>query len=705
MVKDKINNYNLFNIYYFFINMQHSEVQKKILSLRNEIELANKEYYIKENSSISDFEYDEKFKELVELESKFPNFIISNSPTQRVGSTPSDQFNQVVHKSPMLSLSNVFSFEDLNDWIKRTTKITGKDIFPVICELKIDGLAVSIKYKNGSFSEASTRGNGSIGEEITRNIKTIKSIPLVINSKENNKHENFEARGEVYFPISKFNLFNQERIKQGLTIYSNPRNSSSGSVRQLDPKETAKRPVDIFFYSLLDSDGNEFTTSHIKSLETLKELGLKTENNFKKINNFKELNDYINYWSKKRDDLDYGTDGIVIKVDDINLQKKLGSTGRTPRWATAFKFPPEVVETKINKINFNVGRSGVLTPWAELEPVFIDGVKISRATLHNKDEIQRKDLRENDLVEIQRAGEVIPQIIRVSKNNLRNKNSTKFSFPKKCPDPCNSTLLSDPNEVSVICINSSCPNKLERLLQYFTSKNCMDIEGLGNKICSILFKKNVIASLDEIYKLNEKKDELMEIEGFGELRINNLLLSIENSKKKPFSCLLTALGIDGVGVEIAELITKKIKNLNKLKEKIQNPEELKEELINIDGVGPIVVENFITWSNQKRNIDLIDSFLELEIGTEREKAVLSTTILKNKTFVITGTFENFKRNDIGDLIKSNGGKVVSKISKITDYLILGENPGSKLLDAQNNNIKILNIDDFKTLIHEIENGF
>jgi len=233
----------------------------------------------------------------------------------------------------------------------------------------------------------------------------------------------------------------------------------------------------------------------------------------------------------------------------------------------------------------------------------------------------------------------------------------------------------------------------------------MDIEGLGNKICSILFKKNVIASLDEIYKLNEKKDELMEIEGFGELRINNLLLSIENSKKKPFSCLLTALGIDGVGVEIAELITKKIKNLNKLKEKIQNPEELKEELINIDGVGPIVVENFITWSNQKRNIDLIDSFLELEIGTEREKAVLSTTILKNKTFVITGTFENFKRNDIGDLIKSNGGKVVSKISKITDYLILGENPGSKLLDAQNNNIKILNIDDFKTLIHEIENGF
>tara|TARA_B110000438_G_scaffold182409_1_gene174326 strand:+ start:5983 stop:8040 length:2058 start_codon:yes stop_codon:yes gene_type:complete len=684
--------------------MQHSEIQKKILSLRNEIELANKEYYIKESSSISDFKYDEKFKELLELESKFPNFIISNSPTQRVGNTPSDQFNQVVHKSPMLSLSNVFSFEDLNDWIKRTTKITGKDIFPMICELKIDGLAVSIKYKNGSFSEASTRGNGSIGEEITRNIKTIKSIPLVINSKENNKYENFEARGEVYFPISKFNLFNQERIKEGLTIYSNPRNSSSGSVRQLDPKETAKRPIDIFFYSLLDSDGNEFTTSHIKSLEILKELGLKTENNFKKINNFKELNDYINYWSKKRDDLDYGTDGIVIKIDDINLQKKLGSTGRTPRWATAFKFPPEVVETKISKINFNVGRSGVLTPWAELEPVFIDGVKISRATLHNKDEIQRKDLRENDLVEIQRAGEVIPQIIRVSNNNLRNKNSTEFSFPKKCPDPCNSTLLSDPNEVSVICINSLCPNKFERLLQYFTSKNCMDIEGLGNKICSILFKKNIIASLDDIYKLNEKKDELMEIEGFGELRINNLLLSIENSKKKPFSCLLTALGIDGVGVEIAELITKKIKNLNKLKEKIQNPEELKEEMINIDGVGPIIVENFITWSNQKRNIDLIDSFLELEIGTEREKDFFSTTILKNKTFVITGTFENFKRNDIGDLIKSNGGKVVSKVSKITDYLILGENPGSKLLDAQNNNIKILNIYDFKTLIPEIENG-
>jgi len=682
--------------------MKHSEIQKKILSLRNEIELANKEYYIKENSSISDFEYDKKFKELIELETKFPTFILSNSPTQRVGSTPSNQFNQVIHKSPMLSLSNVFSFEDLKDWIKRTTKITGRDIFPLICELKIDGLAVSIKYKNGSFVEASTRGNGSIGEEITNNIRTIKSIPLRINSKENNKYENFEARGEVYFPISKFNSFNQERIKQGLTIYSNPRNSSSGSVRQLDPKETAKRPIDIFFYNLLGSDGNEITTSHIKSLKILKDLGLKTEKNFKKIQNLKDLTNYINYWSKKRHDLDYGTDGIVIKIDDINLQKTLGNTGRTPRWATAFKFPPEVVETKINKINFNIGRTGVLTPWAELEPIFIDGVKISRATLHNKDEIRRKDLRENDLVEIQRAGEVIPQILRVSKKNLRSKSSAPFYFPLNCPDPCNSILFSDPSEVSIICISSSCPNKLERLLQYFSSKNCMDIEGLGNKICSILFKKDLINSLSDIYKLSEKKDELMKIEGFGELSIKNLLLSIENSKKKPFSCLLTALGIDGVGVEIAELITKRIKTLNRLKEKIENTEELREILIEIDGVGPIVTENFITWSHQKNNVILIDTFIELEIGTEVEKTIFSTDILKDKTFVVTGTFENFKRNNVEGLIKNNGGKVVNKVSKSTDYLILGENPGSKLTDAQNNDIKIINIDDFQLLFSQIE---
>ena len=279
--------------------------------------------------------------------------------------------------------------------------------------------------------------------------------------------------------------------------------------------------------------------------------------------------------------------------------------------------------------------------------------------------------------------------------------SKEFSFPMKCPEPCNSTLFSDPNEVSVICISSSCPNKLERLLQYFTSKNCMDIEGLGNKICSILFKKNIIVSLDDIYKLNEKKDELLNIEGFGDLRINNLLLSIENSKNKPFSSLLTALGIDGVGVEIAELITKKIQTLKKLKEQIQTPEKLKEILIDIDGVGPIVAGNFLKWTNQKSNINLIDSFLELEISNEIEKIIHKTNNLENKIFVITGSFENLKRNDIGDLIKNNGGKVVNKVSKNTDYLILGENAGSKLLDAQNNNIKIINIEDLKILIPEL----
>tara|TARA_B110000438_G_scaffold50511_1_gene51009 strand:- start:6718 stop:8775 length:2058 start_codon:yes stop_codon:yes gene_type:complete len=685
--------------------MQHSEIKNRIAILIEEIELANKEYYIEENSSISDFEYDKKFTKLLELESKFPNLIVPNSPTQRVGNSPSSQFKQVLHESPMLSLSNVFSFEELEEWIKRTTKIISKDIFPLICELKIDGLAVSVKYENGSLIEASTRGNGSIGEDITNNIRTINSIPLRINSINKNKYDNFEARGEVYFPISKFISFNKERLNQGLNIYSNPRNSSSGSVRQLDPKETAKRPINIFFYSLLGSEGKEITNSHLKSLEILREIGLRTEKNFKKINNLEELKNYINYWSNSRKNLDYGTDGIVIKVDSLNLQKTLGNTGRTPRWATAFKFPPEVVETKLNKINFNVGRTGVLTPWADLQPVFIDGVKISKATLHNKDEIQRKDLRENDLVEIQRAGEVIPQILGVSKNNIRNINSKEFSFPRNCPDPCNSNLFSDPNEVSIICVNSSCPNKFERLLQYFTSKNCMDIEGLGKKICSILFKKNIIASLSEIYKLNEKKDELLSIEGFGELRINNLLLNIENSKNKPFSCLLTAFGIDGVGVEIAELITKKITNLKNFEEKTQTPEELKEILIGIDGVGPIVAGNIIKWVNQKGNIKLINCFLELKIGSEIKKIVHSTTNLENKTFVITGTFEILKRNDIEDLIKNNGGKVVNKVSKNTDYLILGNNPGSKLLDAQNNNIKIMNIDDLKILIPEIESKF
>lgn len=673
--------------------MTSKEINNRIKILRKELNLANKEYYIDESPSLTDFEYDKKFTELLELEKNNPDLIISESPTQRIGSNPALEFNQVTHSIPMLSLSNVFGEEEMEDWIQKTSKSADQDIFPLVCELKIDGLAVSVKYENGKIFQGATRGNGVEGEDITNNVKTIRSIPLSIE-----ESNGIEVRGEIYFPNSKFNNFNLNRESEGLSTFSNPRNAASGSVRQLDPQETAKRPLDIFFYSLYNLEGEEIYNSQYESLQTMKKLGFRTNKNYQKINNKKELFEYIEFWSKSRFDLDYGTDGIVIKINDTAIQKKLGSTGRIPKWATAYKFPPEIVETKIKKINFNVGRTGFLTPWAELEPTYIDGVKISRATLHNRDEIERKDLREGDLVELQRAGEVIPQIIKVSENNKREINSEEFQFPKFCPDPCNSELLHSEDEVSVRCIDSSCPNKFERLLQYFASKNCMDIEGLGSRICSILFNKKFITSLDEIYLLKNKKIELLDIEGFGELSVDKLLESIENSKTKSFGNLLTSFGIEGVGVEIADLITEKIPNLIEIKELSKDPNSFRDFLENIDGIGPIVAKKIIIWFEEDKNIDLIQKFIELNIGTKIEEKLSSTKTLEGKTFVITGSFDNYSRNDIESIIKDNGGKVTSKVSSKTDNLILGTNPGSKLEDAQNNNVEIINISDFLNLI-------
>ena len=687
------------------------EIHKKIKDLREELNQANHEYYIKENSSLTDFEYDKKFKELLSLENEYPDSIVEESPTQRIGSNPAIEFNTVEHNIPMLSLSNVFDLNELKDWISKTSKTAAKDIFPLVCELKIDGLAVSVKFQNNLLNQASTRGNGTIGEDITNNVKTIRSIPLKINDS-----KNIEARGEIYFPISKFNQYNESREFEGLNSYSNPRNASSGSVRQLDPNETSKRPINIFFYNLFDDQGKEMVDSHYKSLEILENLGLRIEKNSKQVHNFEDLENYILFWSKNRAKLDYGTDGIVIKIDDINIQKNLGTTGRNPKWATSYKFPPEIVETKLNKINFNVGRTGVLTPWAELEPVIIDGVKISRATLHNRDEIERKDIRENDLVKLQRAGEVIPQIIKVSNKNLRNNakilsdnikinKSKKFEFPDFCPDPCNSKLLADQNEVSVRCISSSCPNKFERLLQYFSSKKCMDIEGLGSKICSILYKEGFINTLDEIYSLEQKRKQLMELEGFGEISVNKLLVNIEDSKNRSFNNLLTAFGIEGVGEEIADLIAEKIKSLDILYEKKKNLHNLENLLIDIEGIGPIVSSKIIEWLKQEGNIFLIENFINLGIGTQNINVINQSNSLKNKTFVITGRFEDYNRSTLENMIKSNGGKVINRVSSKTDYLLQGENPGTKLSEAINNSIAIISLSDFLHMISKKGRNF
>ena len=663
------------------LNNKDSKILNLISSLKDKLNEANYKYYILEKPSISDTEYDRVFQELLVIEEQNPSLVTLDSPTQRVGITPYSNFQNVEHLSPLLSLSNVFNKEQIEKWYTRISNQLDNQSTEVICELKIDGLAISLRYENGIFVQGSTRGDGSIGEDITNNLKTIKSIPLKLLDK--NPPEIVELRGEVYFPKSSFKKFNEERSKLNLEEYSNTRNAASGALRQLDPKETSKRPINYFMYSIGYNSNNMPQTQSLV-LEKLNSWGLRI-NPWNHICN--SVNDIENAYMKAindKDNLNYGTDGIVIKINDLYDQSILGTTSRDPRWATAYKFPTTTTTTILNKISVNIGRTGVLTPFAELEPVKLEGVTIRSASLHNIDYIDKKNIREGDLVEIQRSGDVIPQINRVSENNSRSKTSFKYEMPKTCPS-CGKNVEKIENDPHTRCINSSCPDQFQRLVEHFVSKPAMNIDGLGKGIIETLIENNLLKTLPDIFHLT--KDQLIQLPKFGEKSTENLLKSVNNSKKPTLPSFLFSLGIAHIGIEISEIITDYYKSIDALTNCNY------EELINIKGIGEKITESLISWISTENNINLINNLIHAgvePIAVQRNTKSLFSELI----FVVTGTLEKYSRNEINSLIKELGGKTSSSISSQTSFLITGKNPGTKLQQALNFNIPIINESEF-----------
>ncbi|MGE5456361.1 MAG: NAD-dependent DNA ligase LigA [Ignavibacteriales bacterium] len=649
-------------------------IQSRMEELINLINKANYEYYTLDKPSISDQEYDRYVQELIKLEKEYPELIMDNSPISRVGGEVVSEFKKVTHEIPMLSLGNVFNEEDIINFDERIKKEVTNPTY--VCELKIDGLSVSLLYKNGELVRGATRGDGVVGEDITHNVKTIKSVPLVLKEK-----IDIEVRGEIYMSKKSFNELNKIREKEGIELLANPRNAAAGSVRQLDPKIAATRKLDCFIYHLPNSLDYNLHTHH-ESLEYMKKLGLTVNPNTKKVNNIEELLDYIKEWTEKRDTLPYEIDGIVIKLDNIDNQIKLGYTAKYPKWATAYKFPAPLVLTKLKDIKFTVGRTGQVTPNAVLEPVRLMGSVIARATLHNEGYVKSKDIRIGDIVSIKKAGDVIP---RVEEAIVERRDGTEkpFEMIDKCPI-CGSKLIKNDEEADYFCSNEFCDaRKIEELI-HFASRDAMNIEGLGEKIIEDFYNLKYLTKITDIYHLDKYKDELTELEGFGDKSVTNLLESIESSKNNSLEKLLYGLGIKQVGSKTAKVLAKQYLNLDNL----MNTSI--EELEKIPDIGPVIAYNIILYI--KDNVDMINEIKNLGINTTYLGNIDNNinANISNKTFVLTGTLETFKREELMELLESLGGIVTESVSKKTDVVIVGDKPGSKYDKAVQLGITIWN---------------
>lgn len=666
-------------------------VEKRIEELREEIRCHDYNYYILNTPKISDEQYDLLYKELEKLESEYSELITPDSPTQRVGSDLTKEFKPVQHIIPMLSLSNTYNENELFDFDRRVRDGIGNlDEVEYIVELKIDGVSVSIRYENYNMVTAATRGDGYVGEEITNNVKTIRSVPLKLNKIKTTKYDlsKIEVRGEIFMEVEAFKKFNKEREEKGEKIFANPRNSASGTLKLQDPKLVAQRPLDIFTYFLaLENDQVE---SQAESLELLKQLGLKVNPNYKLCKNIDEVLEFCKVWEAKREELPYEIDGVVVKVNSIKYQRNLGSIAKSPRWAVAFKFRAKQTETKLNKIFWQVGRTGTLTPVADLEPVFLAGSTISRATLHNIEEIERKDIREGDFVIIEKGGDVIPKVVQVV-TGKRSSVSVKTKAPQNCP-VCNSKLVRPDGEVAIYCENNTCPAQVKGKIEHFASRGAMDIEGLGKAIIDQFVDLNYLKSYADIYDLHKHKDELVQLEGFGELSINNLLTAIEASKKRPFEKVLYALGIRFVGAGAAQKLAHHFKNIDNLLKASED------EIEDIHEIGPSIsfsVKKFFATSD---NLDVVNRLRNTGLNFEIKDTGETSDTLKNLTFVLTGTLEKFTRDEAKQMIQQKGGKVTGSVSKNTSYLVVGENAGSKLDKAEKFGVKILTEDEFLSLI-------
>ena len=683
-------------------NNNFSEIQEKYTKLRNEIEYHNNLYYNEDNPIISDMEYDFLIRELKELEQKYPELLEynkngENSPTEKIGGTASEKFSKVRHRVPMLSLSNTYNISEIEDFDKRVKKIilaenienNSKEL-EYILELKLDGLSISLIYENGMLVQAVTRGDGQVGEDVTENIREIPTIPKKL--KEN---VTLEVRGEIILPISSFNRINQEREDEGEDVFANPRNAASGTIRQLDKTIVAERGLDCYLYYLVNAENYGIKT-HLESIEYIEKLGFKTTKIFEKYTDFKKLEEAIDKWHDDRKKLDYETDGLVIKVNNFSLYEILGYTTKSPRWAIAYKFPAEQVKTKLMDVTFQVGRTGVITPVAELEAVNLSGSVVKRASLHNFDEIRRKDIKIGDNVIVEKAAEIIPQVVNVVFDD-RTGEEIEIQEPANCP-VCNSELAHEEGLVALKCHNPLCPEKVKRQIAYFVSRDAMNISGLGDKIVEKFIELGKIKTIVDIYSLKEYREELENLEKMGQKSVDNLINNIEASKNRDFSKVLYALGIPFVGKFNANLLTKNFENIENLKnQSIEN-------LLSVKGIGDKVAIAVNTFLNNENNwkiiTDLQNIGLQFAINESDLKEIADNPI-KGKNFLATGKLQKYKRNDIKDIILSKGGNYLSAVSKNLDFLIAGEKAGSKLEKAEKLGVRVLTEEEFEKEFLEI----
>lgn len=657
------------------------QVEERIQYLKDEINKSNYKYYVEENPYLSDFDYDKMFTELKELEEKYPLLKTPDSPTQRVGSV-SEKFFSHTHKYRLYSLDNTYSAEELKKWYERVCKEYNKKL-QLVCELKIDGLAIALTYDKGLFTLGVTRGDGVTGENITPNLKTIKAIPLKLF-----EPKTLEVRGEIYMPKTSFEKLNEESLAKGEKVFANPRNAASGSLRQLDSKITAKRDLSMFTYTGIFEDAEDKNIkTHYDGMMYLKKLGFKVNPNIRLVDDIQGAIDYCNEWATKRFDLNYATDGVVIKVNDFAIQKDLGFTARAPKWATAFKFPPEEVATKVLDIEVNTGKTGIVTPVAILEPVQLAGSTVARASLHNFDEIKRLDIRIGDTVLIKKAAEIIPKVVKVMDTDI-HESLPVVKPPKICPS-CGAKLVERCGEVGLYCQNPDCGSLMCAKIEFWASKDAMDIDNVGPSLIQQLYDKKFISNPVDLYRLTMQ--DLMQLDLVKEKSAMNIYTSIQESKTKPLNRLLTALGIRHVGKETADILSGEFATLDAIK----NADV--ERLANIEGIGGIIAQSIYDFFHEERNVKMIEELKELGVNPV-SKVKPKSDKLAGKTFVLTGTLQNMTRDEASAIIKSHGGKTSSSVSKKTSYVLAGENAGSKLDKAQNLGVIILTEDDFLEMI-------
>ena len=663
-------------------------IPNEIAKLRDEIRYHEHRYYVMDDPEISDFEFDKLMQRLKEIEAVHPDLVTADSPTQRVGGAPASELPKVRHSAPMLSLDNTYSVDDLRDFDRRVRELAGRDQVEYVAELKLDGLSMALTYQEGVLMRGVTRGDGAVGEDVTSNIRTIRSVPLRLEAKTLKlvgSPSQFEVRGEVIMTRKAFEQTNAQREAAGEPKFANPRNSAAGSIRQLDPRIVAERKLDMFVY-YLQVKGAEPLAEHAHVLETLSKMGFKVNPHWRRCPAIDDLLAYIQEWENKRDSLDYEIDGIVIKVNNTRLWQELGTTAKSPRWAVAYKYPARQATTRVNDIRAQVGRTGTLTPVADLEPVDVGGVTVSHATLHNMDEIERLDVKIGDTVLIQRAGEVIPQVVKVVKHA---EDGREFVMPKKCP-VCGEDVRRAEGEVAYRCVNTACPAKLKESLLYFAGRRAMNIDGLGEALVDQLVDKGLVKDVADLYKLTHQ--QLADLERMGDKSAQNLLDEIARSKQADLARVIFALGIRFVGERTGQLLANHFGSLDKL------ANATREELEEAEEVGPRVAEAIQEFFQEKRNREVIEKLRRAGLQFEQKLTRESGDKLAGKQFVLTGTLPTYSRDQAKQMIEDNGGRVVGSVSKKTDYVVVGADAGSKLEKARSLGIATLDEEGLRSLL-------